>query len=822
MKLHRWLVLRDWNDLSQKLREALCKEVMNMGLRNSNALNSVNRNLFIRAFEIIGWVGVLSLLASCQKKEASQTLYELLPTAHTQIDFVNELTPTEAFNAYTYRNFYNGGGVGIGDVNNDGLADLYFCGNQVANKLYLNLGNEAGRSFQFEDITEQAGVASQGVWSTGVSMVDVNGDGWLDIYVCKSGDMQGENGTMNFSSTMERLQMVQSHLPNRPKPTALLIKDCLPTPPFFDYDRDGDLDCYLLNNSFRSVGNYDLIPGQREIRDSLGGNKLYRNDQDIFTDVSEEAGIYGSEIGFGLGVTVGDVNRDGWPDIYVSNDFFEKDYLYINQQDGTFAESLEKHVREISLSSMGADMADISNDGYPEIFVTDMLPEGDARIKTTVNFENWDKYQLNQDKGYYRQFTRNVLQLNLGSVPDSTAPQEGIYFSEIGRLAGVYATDWSWGALIMDMDKDGYKDILVANGIYKDLMNQDYINFMANPAEVRKIIQKEDEAVLKLIDMMPSQRIPNYAFKNEHNLTFTNMADAWGLAEPSHSNGSAYGDLDNDGDLDLVINNVNMPPFVYENHADRLTKNHYLSIQLKGKDKNTYAIGAQVTARHQGQQFYQEQIPSRGFESSVGYGAHFGLGEIDKVDTVEIRWPKGEMSMLTNVKADTTLTVDQRNTATSDHRSSAIAKSASIFTKKTSSAPIQYTHHENDFNDFDRDRLIYHMLSNEGPKACQGDVNADGLADVFIAGAKGFPGQLFFQTPQGSFIASGQSAFEQDKESEDADCIFFDADADGDADLYVASGGKRVSDLLHRTYRPTLSERWKGSLQPIQPATSYQ
>ncbi|MGD1893215.1 MAG: CRTAC1 family protein [Cyclobacteriaceae bacterium] len=525
-----------------------------------------------------------------------------MPSEQTGIDFANDLAYDEEFNVYTYRNFYNGAGVGIGDVNNDNLPDLFFCGNQQDNKLYLNRGN-----FQFQDITEQSGVASTGVWSTGVSFADVNGDGWLDIYVCKSGNVEGENrhnelfinngpqadGLVTFSEQAKEYGIAD---------VGLSIHAA-----FFDYDRDGDLDCYLLNNSIRSVGGYDLRPGQREIRDPLGGNKLYRNDDKFFTDVSEEAGIYGSMIGFGLGVTVGDINRDGWSDLFVSNDFFERDYLYINQQNGSFAEVLEEQMQEISLGSMGADMADLNHDGYPEIYVTEMLPEQEHRIKTTVQFENYDKFQMNVENGYYRQFPRNVLQRNNGNDT----------FSEIGRLTGVHATDWSWGALMADYDNDGYKDIFVANGIYKDLLNQDYIQFMGNPETVRAILTRENAVIKQLIDSIPSEKISNYLFRQTDDWQFSNIADDWGLSTPSHSNGSAYGDLDNDGDLDLVVNNVNMPAFIYRNQADTLTNHHWLRIALQGEGSNRNGIGAQVSLWSEGKLYYLEQSPQRGFQSSV-------------------------------------------------------------------------------------------------------------------------------------------------------------------------------------------------------------
>jgi hypothetical protein len=701
------------------------------------------------------------------------------------IDFQNILSPTEAFNMYTYRNFYNGGGVAIGDVNNDGLADVYFCGNMVDNKLYLNQGG-----FKFKDITESAGVACKNVWSSGVSMADVNGDGWLDIYVCKSGSPGGENrhnelfinngsvaedGSVSFTERAEEYGIADEGLSTHAA--------------FFDYDRDGDLDVYLLNNSFRPVGGYDIRPGQREVRDTLGGNKLYRNDDGQFVDVSAAAGIYGSAIGFGLGVTIGDVDRDGWQDIFVSNDFFEKDYLYINQQDGTFREALEDQIREISMGSMGADMADINNDLLPDIFVTDMLPEDDARYKTKTTFENWDKYQLNVKNDYYHQFTRNVLHLNNGNNS----------FSEIGRFAGVHATDWSWGALIFDMDNDGQRDIFVANGIYKDLTDQDYINFMADPATVRKILKKEKGVILQLMDSIPSVRIPNYAFVNQGDLTFVNKASEWGLATPSHSNGSAYGDLDNDGDFDLVVNNVNMPSFIYENRTEQIFPNHhYLKIKLRGKAPNTFGLGAQVTVFAEDQMFYQEMAPMRGFQSSVDYNLIFGLGSKHKIDSVYVQWLDGSLSKLGTTVADQTIEIAQEDAApaalfqrTANYPGDDSRRSSAnnVFKNSTTALGLDYQHRENNFIDFDREQLLYQMISAEGPKLCVGDVNGDGLEDVFVGGAKESAGALFLQNGKGQFEKMDTPALEADRISEDTGCIFFDVDGDADLDLYVASGG---------------------------------
>ncbi len=776
-----------------------------------DAEERIKRMFFLNEYKCIpaAFLLIALLFAGCKNTgnttatNPSHTLFTFLPSQQTGITSTNTISYTEEFNPYTFRNFFNGGGVAVGDINNDGLPDLFFCYNQQSNKLYLNKGN-----FQFEDITQQAGVTSDGVWSTGVTMVDVNGDGLLDIYVCKSGDPRGKkrsnelfinNGPVANGHNKGVTFTESAHA------YGLDHKGLSTHAAFFDYDRDGDLDCYLLNNSFRSVGNYDLIYDQRNVPDTLGGNKFFRNDNARFIDITSSAGIYSSRIGFGLGVTVSDVNNDGWQDIFVSNDFFERDYLYINQQDGTFKESLETYMREISMNSMGADIADINNDGYPEIYVTDMLPETESRIKTKTTFENWNKYQSNIKSGYYKQFIRNSLQLNSGPVHCIDGKSNEVYFSEIGRYSGVSASDWSWGALITDLDNDGFKDIYVANGIYKDVTDQDYIQYTANSAtDIRQqILNKEKNIITKLIDLIPSEAVSNYAFHNKGDLTFENKAKAWGLDEPSFSNGSAYGDLDNDGDLDLVVNNVNMPCFVYRNETvEQLPENKYLKVSLQGQGKNSYGIGAKVKLYYKATLAYQEQMPMRGFESSVDYRLNFGLGKTKRIDSLLVQWPDGKEQVLKNILPNQHITLKQQEANLPASAKQGIDQP--LFSQTTNKYGIDFIHQENAFSDFDRDKLIFHMLSRQGPALAKADVNGDGREDFYIGGAKDQAGALFLQTKAGSFQKSNQALLEADAGSEDTDALFFDADKDADMDLYVCSGGNEFSPnaaaLLDRLY----------------------
>lgn len=709
------------------------------------------------------------VIAGCGSEEKKETLFTLMDSRATGFSFENKLEYDSAFNIYTYRNFYNGGGVSIGDINNDGLPDIYMTANQLPNKLFINKGN-----FQFEDITTKSGTAGSRAWSTGVTMVDINADGLLDIYVCNSGDVKGDN-------KQNELFINQGDLTFKEMAAEYGLADPGYTThaSFFDFDKDGDLDVYILNNSYQAIGSFDLRRNERPKRDVLGGDKLMENRDGKFYDISEKAGIYGSVIGFGLGVTVGDVNGDSWDDIYVSNDFFERDYLYINNRNGGFDEVLTEKMNSISGASMGADMADINNDGSNDLFVTEMLPNDYERLKSVTTFEDWNRYQYGLNNGYYHQFTRNTFQINNGSN-----------FSEMSRMAGVEATDWSWGALIFDMDNDGYKDLYVANGIYKDLTDQDYLQYASSEEIIRSMVSKNGRDYKSLIDIIPSNPLQNFAYKNENGVSFRDVTEQYGLATPSFSNGSAYADLDNDGDLDLVVNNVNMPSFLYRNNTEKSSNSNYISFILKGEGNNTLAIGSKIWIDSGENQYYIEQQPTRGFQSSIDPRPFIGLGSSAKIN-IKVIWPSGKISKLNNIEPNQTLQLSESEA--SDSGLNLDASSSNIVFSKAE-LNIDYKHEENDFVDFDVDRALFLMKSTMGPRLSYGDLNGDGITDVFVGGSRDHSASILFGA-DGEFKLSRPDIFAKDAISEDIQSIIFDADNDGDLDIYVCSGGIEFSSI---------------------------
>jgi len=717
---------------------------------------------------------VLSLLfiwACSSNPTPPPTLY----TNYTElsgINFQNDLVYTDQLNPYTYRNFYNGAGVGIGDINNDGLSDIYFTGNQVDNKLYLNEGG-----FKFRDITAEAGVACSGVWSTGVTLVDINSDGFLDIYVCKSGNPDVANRNNELFINNGNLTFTE-----RSKEYGLDVIGLSVQAAFFDYDKDGDLDCYLLTNSFKSIGQYDLVENQRNIPDAQGGgNKFFINDNGKFRDYSAEANIYRSSIGFGLGITLGDFNDDTWTDIFISNDFFERDYLYINNQQGGFTESLTEYFRSISMGSMGADFADLDNDGHAELFVTEMLPDSLTRRKTKTVYENWDKHQLNVANGYYEQFSRNVLQKKTGERS----------YAEVGRLAGIAASEWSWGALLFDMDNDGLRDIFIANGIYKDLLDRDYLAYSGAQENVRKIIKEEQNAILKLIDLMPSSKFPNYAFKNEGNLKFTNSAFEWGFGEPMFSSGSAYGDLDNDGDLDLVVNNINAQAGVFRNNSDS-SRYKSISLSITSKGKNTFSVGTMITAYCGHKKLIVDNFVTRGFQSSVEPIVTMGLGaEIKVIDSIHIRWPDNDYSVMYNVPVNKRL-----NIVREELQEFKQYKNIKYVSEKFSLEPVPskiFKHQRSGLIDFNRDRLLPHVYSNEMPALIKGDINNDGFDEIYVGGGKDQSG-VYIDFASG-IKAVRSTEIEKYKISEETEGLLVDVDNDGDLDMYMAAGGRFYSKI---------------------------
>ena len=719
---------------------------------------------------------LIVLIISCDSKT-----FELKQNNLIGIDFTNNLKFSDDFNVYKYRNFYNGGGVALGDINNDDLLDIYLTSNQGENRLFLNLGG-----FKFKNITEFAGVSGNKAWSTGVTMVDINGDGFLDIYVCNSGDVEGDNKQNELFINNGDLTFKESALKYN-----LNDEGFSTHANFFDYDKDGDLDVYILNNSFQAIGSFDLRRNERPKRDVLGGDKLMQNNNGYFEDVSESAGIYGSVIGFGLGITIGDVDGDNWDDIFISNDFFERDYLYLNQKNGTFKEDLINRMNSISGASMGADIADIDNNGTNDIFVTEMLPSNYQRLKSVTTFEGWDKYKYNVKNGYHHQFTRNVLHLNI----------ENDKFSEIGRFSGVEASDWSWGALFFDFDNDGLKDLFIANGIYKDLTDQDYLQYISNKEVINSIVSKNKVDYKRLVEIIPSNPIPNHSYKNIDGLKFEEFNNS-GLEIPSFSNGSAYGDLDNDGDLDLVVNNVNMPAFIYENQTNNIA--NFIKFKLVGENKNIFSVGAKVYIESNGVKQMQQVQSARGFQSSVDLRPNFGIGKNTKIDA-KIVWPSGKAKELFDVDPNQTITLYEKDAVVGIKEKN--TDKENIFRKVKLDSIID--HKENNYVDFNRDRLLFHMCSSEGPNLAFGDINNSGSNRVFLSGSLGNYIKSF-QVDKNNVISIENDILKEKLDFENSVILLFDVDNDNDLDLYVGSGSVELSKYSEKLYDRIYINNGKG------------
>lgn len=730
-------------------------------------------------------VFVSLILIRCDQKQPTQ--FTALSSAVTGIDFRNDIVENQHNNILTYEYTYNGAGVAVGDLNNDGLPDLYFCGNSVPNKLFLNKGD-----WKFEDITTASNTAGRGDWKTGVTLADVNGDGWLDIYVCYSGNAPGEG---------YNLPVIKDH-PGRAN--QLFINNggepgCLPTFTeqaaaygldaigtfstqgyFFDYDLDGDLDMFLLNHANMFYSAFFNTTRLRSLRHPYFGNKLYRNESNKFVEVSQEAGFHGSGLNFGLSAAISDLNHDNWPDIYVTNDYEEQDFCYINNRDGTFTEVSHTIFQHLSKFGMGSDIADINNDGLQDIIVLDMLPEDNHRQKLLKGPDEFDRYALAVDSGYHHQYMRNTLQLNRGFGPDSL-PR----FSEIGQQAGISNTDWSWAPLFADFDNDGYKDIFAGNGYLRDYNNMDFMKYTGNVYDAARAERRQVD-YMKIIQQLPSTNLSNYVFRNSGGILFEDVTASWGLNTAAVSNGAVYADLDNDGDLDLVTNNLNGQASVWRNNQEQIQKNKFIKIQLKGRGPNTFGTGAKIWVTA-GQEIFQEAYTQRGYLSSVEPVLTIGVGDAEIISKVSVLWPDGSRTELDNVEPNQRIVVEPEGEAVQQPPGAVPNKT--ILKDVTLSSGLDFVHSENSFIDYKVQRLLFSQLSRLGGKFSVGDVNKDGNDDVFFEGASGQAGQLFLGNDEGTFSPAGDGPWREHAENEDLGSVFFDVDHDGDLDLYVVSGG---------------------------------
>lgn len=717
--------------------------------------------------------------ACSEKKEPksetklTSTLFTVLDANETGLNFVNKLEESTTMNGFYYEYFYNGGGVAVADFNNDGLQDVYFVSNLRTNKLYLNQGN-----LKFRNVSVAAKAQGNGGFPTGVTLVDINNDGLKDIYILKSGRFETDGPLRNELLINKGLN--EDNIPifeEDAKAYGLDLPHYSTQASFFDYDKDGDLDMFMINHNIEMYGIDDLEKIQQGKSDKIG-EKLFRNDNGKFVNVTEDAGIISTNIGFGLGLSIGDVNNDGWPDVYTGNDYYEKDHLYLNNTDGTFTETSLKSFNHVSTFSMGNDMADINNDGLMDIVSLDMMAEDNYTQKTSMSGMNVANFYKVENLGLHRQYMYNALQVNNGVYPGSTIPA----FSDVAQMADISSTDWSWAPLLFDMDNDGYKDLFVTNGIKRDFRNNDFSIYLEE--KYKENIRKSKVDLAKYVDdllnKMPERKKENYLFLNAKDLRFEKLS----ITQPETlSNGAAYADFDNDGDLDIVVNNIDDFALIYRNNAKNTS---FLDINLKGPKNNSDGIGARVELKVNGQAYINENYFSRGFQSAMAVPLHFGLGTASKIDTIKVSWPDGKKQRLHNVAINQILDIAYDPF---EIDVDLVEKRKGIFQDITDEFDISFRHTENKYNDFETESLLPHKMSQFGPCLSVADIDGDGLEDFYVGGAKGQSSALFKQSQEGRFVQKQMNVFEKDKEHEDTSSLFFDADGDGDQDLYVVSGG---------------------------------
>lgn len=742
------------------------------------------------------------LLFSCKKAEEKPFI--LLTPQETGIHFSNDLISTPEFNIRNYLYFYDGGGVAAGDLNNNGLPDLFFVGNMTANRLYKNRGD-----FQFEDITDKAGIINDpDSWSTGVTMADVNGNGYLDIYVSRVNYLgkRGRNQLFINNGDLTFTEMAADF--------GIDFEGYSTQAAFFDFNKNGRLDLFILNHSFHSEHTYGDAAELRQRFDPMAGDRLFRNDGGHFTDITLEAGIISSALGYGLGLAITDINQNGFPDIYVGNDFHEDDYFYINNGDGTFTERLYEMVGHTSNSSMGNDVGDLNNTGRMDIVSLDMMPFEHEVYMRSGGPDVPLLYQTKRSFGFGEKNNRNTLQVHLGNS------DEGIpLFSEIGFAAGIPKTDWSWAALLADYTNNGFKDIFITNGMPH---RPNDLDFVSNINRLRQQYRGDElnRREFELIETLPDVRVPNFMFYNQGNLQFTNVAVEWGLSIPGFSSGAVYADLNNNGRLDLVVSNINEPAQIFKNNFPDDQTGGYLRVKLSGNTGNSTGIGTKVFLYHEEGLLYREQMPVRGFQSSVEHLLHFGLGSAESVDSLLVIWPDDSYQVIRQVEVNKLITLRQSDAdGIFDYSTLHQREDLRLVEDISEQVNFSHRHRENTFDDFSREPLIPYKHSTRGPALAVADVNGDGLDDLFIGGSRDFPGVLFLQQPDGTFLESDQPDFFADRHSEDVDALFFDATGNGLPDLYVVSGGNEYSggatELFDRLYINTGEGVFRRSMNSI-------